>query len=403
MTLPLSPFRSFSPEFIQQFEALRADLIQILIQVENYRTAAEEYRRSLKTLRNVRAERIPAGLTPINQMAVYLPYNNVLYSYILYGVVPSLLAQRVYIRPANPSADVAQQLHERLKPILNAPVYLSAWSRRDYLEQIIPHSEVVAFTGKFANLGEVSSALRRNQLLIYGGDGLVSFIIAPDADLPAAVRGAIADRLYASGQDCICPDVFLVQRGVLNAFLSQLTAALKPLRLGWHDDLEADYSPILKADVVERVRAFLAERQAGLVFGGEVDLAQRVIPPTVVLEPSLETYSFFEFYSPVFRVIPYDTPEELLRFYSLPFQRDLKMGVSVFGGAEIARRLRARRFVVAHNRTFFDIEDGNKPFGGYGVRASHTQMFGKVSPHPVLVSREVMRFMAERERRKNVG
>ena len=146
--------------------------------------------------------------------------------------------------------------------------------------------------------------------------------------------------------------------------MNQLTAALKPLRLGWHDDLEADYSPILKTDVVERVQAFLAQRQSSILFGGEVDLEQRVIPPTVVLEPSLETYDFFEFYSPVFRVIPYDTPEELMRFYRMPFQRDLKMGVSVFGGAEMARWLRARRFVVAHNRTFFDIEDGNKPFGG---------------------------------------
>jgi acyl-CoA reductase-like NAD-dependent aldehyde dehydrogenase len=192
-----------------------------------------------------------------------------------------------------------------------------------------------------------------------------------------------------------------VQRGVLDAFLSQLTAALKPLRLGWHDDLEADYSPILKPEVVEQVQAFLAQRQSAVIFGGGVDLARRVIPPTVVLEPSLEEYSFFEFYSPVFRVIPYDTVDELMRFYSQPFQRDLKMGTSVFGGAEIARRLRGRRFVVAHNRTFFDIEDGNKPFGGYGVRASHTQMFGQISAHPVLVSREVMRFTQERERRKS--
>ena len=81
-----------------------------------------------------------------------------------------------------------------------------------------------------------------------------------------------------------------------------------------------------------------------------------------------------------------------MQFYSLPFQDDFKMGASVYGGREIVDYLRRQRFVVSHNRTFFDIESGNKPFGGYGVRASHVQFMGKITPRPILVSREIQRY-----------
>ena len=115
-----------------------------------------------------------------------------------------------------------------------------------------------------------------------------------------------------------------------------------------------------------------------------------IIHPTVVLEnDSLMEYSFLEFYSPVFRIFPYSANAEILSFYRLPFQKDLRMGSSVFGDHKLAEQLRELKIVTAYNLTFFQQENGNRPFGGYGVRASHVMRNGKINPKPILVSKEI--------------
>lgn len=209
MNTEQSQYHVFTEEFLNQFESLKQDLIDILTRGENYKTAIEEYRRSKKALEHVQRERILKRAPLIKQYCVYLPYNNVLYSYVLYAIVPSLLANQVFVRPAFLSAGVAVAIHDLLIKKLEGNISLRPWSRSEFLTAIVPQSQVVAFTGKYSNLPEVTSSIRNDQLLIYGGDGLVSFIVHRDADIEMAVEGAIFDRLYASGQDCICPDLFL--------------------------------------------------------------------------------------------------------------------------------------------------------------------------------------------------
>lgn len=389
---PNRPNRTFSTGLIQQFEILRNNLIEILVAVENHKTAVEEYRRSLRTLLNVGIEQIPESAPPVRQYCVYLPYNNVLYSYVLYALVPSLLAERVFVRPAYLTSEVALQIHRLLVGLVKNQIILEPWSRRQFLAEVVGNSEVIAFTGKYSNLPEVAKKVRSDQLLLYGGDGLVSFVVHEDADVECAVEGAISDRLYSSGQDCICPDIFLIHVSLLDRFLERLKSRLGEKRFGVHSDRAADYSPILKADVVSRVSAFLAASKERILYGGQVDAVKQVISPTIILENDLRDFDFFEFYSPVFRIFPYESSEQIMAFFDSPFLEELKFGVSVFGGTELVSQLRERKYVVAHNRTFLDLEDGNTPFGGYGVRASHVQINGKREARPILVSREILRY-----------
>lgn len=384
-------YKTFPVEVIEKFRALKDELIGILLEMENYKTAKEEYRRSLKTLENVYRERI-VGCS-IDQYSAYLPYNNVLYSYVLYAMVPSLLARRVFIRPSFYSAQTALNIHRLIGDDFSQKISIQEWSRREFVRKFVRNSNAVAFTGKYTHLPEITRYIQPGQLLIYGGDGLVSFVVGEDADIPQSVKGAIADRLYASGQDCICPDVFLVHSSVKDLFLDDLIREVSNLKFGERQDRNADYSPILKDDVLTGVKDFLSCRKDRIIYGKGVDVENRVVHPTIVLEKYLVDYNFFEFYSPVFRVYLYDNNEQLQRFYEAALLQPLKMGVSVFGNETIAKYLEAKKYVVAHNKTFFDIEDGNAPFGGYGVHSSHIQFLGKVEARPVLVSQEIQQYL----------
>ncbi|MFX5801271.1 aldehyde dehydrogenase family protein, partial [Acinetobacter baumannii] len=62
--------------------------------------------------------------------------------------------------------------------------------------------------------------------------GNAPFIVFDDADLDAAVEGAMASKFRNTGQTCVCVNRFLVQDGVYDAFTQKLAAAVRKLRVG---------------------------------------------------------------------------------------------------------------------------------------------------------------------------
>ena len=70
------------------------------------------------------------------------------------------------------------------------------------------------------------------------------------------------------------------------------------------------------------------------------------------------------------------------------------MGVSCFDNGDLADYLASLGLIAARNQTFFGIEDGNRPFGGNGVRASQVRWHGGVETRPLLISREIKTYLA---------
>ena len=62
--------------------------------------------------------------------------------------------------------------------------------------------------------------------------GNAPFIVFDDADLDAAVAGAVASKYRNAGQTCVCTNRFLVQDGVYDAFAAKLKAAVAKLKVG---------------------------------------------------------------------------------------------------------------------------------------------------------------------------
>ena len=100
--------------------------------------------------------------------------------------------------------------------------------------------------------------------------GNAPFIVFDDADLDAAVQGAIASKFRNTGQTCVCANRLLVQDGVYDAFSAKLAEAVGRLRVG--DGLKGvtEQGPLIDAKAVAKVEEHIADavRQGAAVLAG---------------------------------------------------------------------------------------------------------------------------------------
>ena len=102
--------------------------------------------------------------------------------------------------------------------------------------------------------------------------GNAPFIVFDDADLDAAVQGAIASKYRNTGQTCVCANRLLVQEGVYEEFAQKLTAAVGKLRVG--DGLKGvtDQGPLIDAKAIAKVEEHVADalaKGARVALGGK--------------------------------------------------------------------------------------------------------------------------------------
>ena len=92
--------------------------------------------------------------------------------------------------------------------------------------------------------------------------GNAPFIVFDDADLDAAVAGAMANKFRNSGQTCVCANRLLVQSGIHDEFARRLAAAVARLRVGDGLQGETDQGPLISMQAVAKVEAHIADAVA---------------------------------------------------------------------------------------------------------------------------------------------
>ena len=117
--------------------------------------------------------------------------------------------------------------------------------------------------------------------------GNAPFIVFDDADLDAAVEGAILCKFRNNGQTCVCANRIYVQAGVYDAFAAKLKAAVEKLKLGDGMDDGVALGPLINADAIVKVQEHVADAKAKgasvILGGGEpVQGAGFFLPPTIV-------------------------------------------------------------------------------------------------------------------------
>ena len=104
--------------------------------------------------------------------------------------------------------------------------------------------------------------------------GNAPFIVFDDADLDAAVEGAMASKFRNGGQTCVCSNRVLVQAGIYDAFAAKLAARVAALRVGPGLEPGVEIGPMINAPALEKIRRHVADA----VDKGAVLLAEAPTP-----------------------------------------------------------------------------------------------------------------------------
>ena len=117
--------------------------------------------------------------------------------------------------------------------------------------------------------------------------GNAPFIVFDDADLDAAVQGAIMCKFRNNGQTCVCANRIYVQSGVYDAFAEKLKEATAKLKVG--DGLEdgTDLGPLINSDAIDKVQEHISDatsKGAKVVYGDGKPLSGEghFLPPTIL-------------------------------------------------------------------------------------------------------------------------
>ncbi|WP_417320921.1 NAD-dependent succinate-semialdehyde dehydrogenase [Emcibacter sp.] len=147
--------------------------------------------------------------------------------------------------------------------------------------------------------------------------GNAPFIVFDDADLDAAVAGAMASKYRNAGQTCVCANRLLVQDGVYDAFAAKLAEAVQGLKLGAYTEEGATTGPLINRAAVTKVDGLVkdaldkgATALAGGV-GGEDD--SQFYTPTILtnVTPEMDIFNE-EIFGPVAPLYRFETEQEAI-------------------------------------------------------------------------------------------
>ena len=148
--------------------------------------------------------------------------------------------------------------------------------------------------------------------------GNAPFIVFEDADLDAAVAGAIASKFRNTGQTCVCTNRFLVQDAVYDAFAGRLAAAVARLEVGDGLKTRSEQGPLIDMAAVLKVQEHIADavaRGGRVILGGKRHaLGGTFFQPTVLAEVTPEmAVSREETFGPVAPLFRFRTEAEAIR------------------------------------------------------------------------------------------
>ena len=197
--------------------------------------------------------------------------------------------------------------------------------------------------------------------------GNAPFIVFDDADLDAAVQGAMVSKYRNTGQTCVCANRLLVQDSVYDAFAAKLKAAVEQLKVGNGMEEGVTQGPLINAAAVAKVEEHIADalsRGAAIVTGGQRHArGGSFFQPTLLANVPTDALIFREeTFGPVAPLFRFHTEEEAIRLAN-----DTEFGLAAyFYARDVGRVFRVAEAleygIIGINEGIISTEVA--PFGG---------------------------------------
>lgn len=164
-------------------------------------------------------------------------------------------------------------------------------------------------------LKQCASTIKKTSMELGGN---APFLVFDDADLDAAVQGAMASKYRNTGQTCVCANRILVQEGVYDAFAEKLRAAVEKLQVGNGMEPGVTQGPLINADALAKVEEHVADalaKGARVVTGGKRHArGGNFFEPTILADVPPGALAFREeTFGPVAPLFKFRTEEEGIR------------------------------------------------------------------------------------------
>ena len=231
-----------------------------------------------------------------------------------------------------------------------------------------PRVRKLSFTGS-TEVGRV--------LLTSAADGIINcsmelggnapFVIFDDADIDAAVEGAIVAKMRNGGESCIAANRFYVQAPIADEFSRRLAAAMGDFKMGYGLDPGVQVGPLITSQARDEIDGLVSASVDGgakvLTGGKPADGAGWYYPPTVLSDvPASAPILSEEIFGPVAPVVPFETDDDAIRMAN-----DTPFGLAAYVySRDLGRGMRAAEALesgmVGLNRGF--ISDPAATFGG---------------------------------------
>ena len=197
--------------------------------------------------------------------------------------------------------------------------------------------------------------------------GNAPFIVFDDADLDAAVEGAIASKYRNTGQTCVCANRLLVHDAIYDAFAAKLADAVRKLKPAPGTDAAATQGPLIDDQAVAKVESHIADatsKGAKVLVGGKRHaLGGRFFEPTILIDvtPAMAV-AREETFGPVAPLFRFETEAE-----AIALANDTEFGLAAyFYGRDVGRIWRVAEAleygIVGINTGIISTEVA--PFGG---------------------------------------
>jgi succinate-semialdehyde dehydrogenase/glutarate-semialdehyde dehydrogenase len=231
-----------------------------------------------------------------------------------------------------------------------------------------PASRMVSFTGSTAT-GKILLKRSADRVLktVMELGGNAPFIVFADADIDAAVDGAMTAKMRHSAQTCTAANRLFIESAVVEEFTTKFAAAMEAVKVGNGRDVDVDCGPLIHPAQCDRVAALVdaavAEGAEVRVGGNRVDGPGNFFQPTVLSDVASDSPILSEeIFGPVAPIVTFSGIDEVVSWAN-----DADMGLAAYvytrdlsKGLAVSERIEAG--MVGLNRG--SVSDPAAPFGG---------------------------------------